>query len=416
MNLPFFFAGRYMFAKKSTQAINLISGISGLGVFVGTAALIIILSVFNGFEKIAISMFGSFSPDLLISPAKGKLFNPDSMKFSNIAHNPKIKWFIRVLQEKALLKEGKSQYIATLRGLDSNFEKTHALDSLMIDGKMILQEKNIDFCVLGAGVQAKLSANIHSLESISVYAPRHEDGADQGLSIEDFNRLEIYPSGAFSAGEDYDNHLVLTSLRFIRKLLNQPKKVSSIQVYTNEGSSIKELQGEIHKELGTNFLVQDRFEQNEVLFKVLNSEKWAVYLMLTFILAIAVFNIMGSLTMLVIEKKRDISVLSSLGANSKTIQSIFLVEGMIISAIGTLFGLIIGYIFCALQLKYGFITIGGGSESHSFAAGIYPVVLKPLDFLYVFLTVFSIAFFASYLASRQSRQDSLTIKEQLTIH
>ncbi len=413
MNLPLFIAGRYIFAKKSTHAINLISIISGMGIFVGTAALIIILSVFNGFEKIAISMFGSFSPDVLISPRQGKFFDPDSAQFKKLNHQSGILYLVRSLEEKALLKEGKSQYIATVRGLDTDFIKTHRLDSLMIEGSLMLQDRNLDLCVLGSGVQSKLSVSVKGLKPISVFAPRKGTGAGSEISSEDFNREEIYPSGAFSAGQDFDDHLVLTSLRFVRKLLGEPKRISALQVYLKPGVSVEDFKSEAKIILKNNYFIQDRFEQNEVLFKVLNSEKWAVYLMLTFILSIAVFNIMGSLTMLVIEKKRDISILSTLGAPSSSIQTIFLMEGMIISLLGTVLGLIIGYVFCLLQAHYGFITIG---ESHSFAVTSYPVVVKPLDFVYVFFTVFSISLLASFLASRQSIQDSLTIREQLTVN
>jgi len=409
MNLPFFIAGRYLFAKKSTQAINLISAISGIGIFVGTAALIIILSVFNGFEKIAISMFGSFSPDLVILPKAGKVFDPDSAKFLKMENSPEIRYTVKTLEEKALLKENQSQYIATLRGLDTNFIKTHSLDSLITAGNMLLQDKNLDYCVLGAGVQAKLSSNFR----ISVFAPKKSGIGNGEISAEDFNRMEFYPSGVFSAGTDFDDHLVLTSLRFMRNLIGEPKNVSSIQLYTRQDLSIDKFRDRIREDLGSSYKVLDRYEQNEVQFKVLNSEKWAVYLMLTFALIIVVFNIMGSLTMLVMEKKRDISILSSLGASDRTIQFIFLLEGMIISIMGTLLGLFAGYVFGILQIHYGFITIGG---AHSFSLSAYPIVLKAMDFVYVFLTVFSISLFASYLASRQSRQDTQTIKEQLTLH
>jgi len=357
-------------------------------------------------------MFGSFSPDLLVSPVQGKVFSPDSAKFKELDHFPEIHFKIKTLEEKALLKFNQSQYIVTLRGLDSDFSKTHSLDTVMIDGKMELENNGINYCVLGAGVQSKLSVNIHSIDPISVYAPE-KNGSQAGLSAEDFNERKIYPSGVFSAGEDFDNHLVLVPLRFIRELLNEPKNLSSLQIYLQQGADPNDLKEKIKKALGPSYKVQDRFEQNEVLFKVLNSEKWAVYLMLTFILTIAVFNIMGSLTMLVIEKKKDISILSTMGAKNFSIQSIFLLEGMILSLLGTLAGLGLGLLFCLLQIRYGFISIG---ESHSFAISAYPVVLKFTDFLYVFLTVFSISLLATFLASRQSRQDSLTIKEQLTIH
>jgi lipoprotein-releasing system permease protein len=413
MNLPVFIAGRYLFAKKSTQAINLISFISGLGIFVGTAALIIILSVFNGFEKIAISMFSSFSSDLILIPRQGKFFDPDSSRFLKLEKRPEIRYSVKMLEEKVLLKQNNSQYIASLRGLDSNFVKTHSLDSLLTFGNMVLEDKNMDFCILGSGVQARLSAGSQSAEMISVYAPRKNNDSGNEISAEDFNRMEFYPSGAFSAGEDFDDHLVLTSLRFMRKLIGEPQKVSAIQLYLQPGVDQDQFERKVKEWMGPSYFVKNRFEQNEVQFKTLNSEKWAVYLMLTFALVIVVFNIMGSLTMLVLEKKTDISVLSSLGASYGTIQSIFLLEGMIISLFGTLLGMGAGLLFDFLQMKYGFIGIG---DSHSFAMSSYPIVIKPLDFLYVFLTVFSISFFASFLASRQSRQDALTLKEQLTLH
>jgi len=413
MNLPFFIAGRYLFAKKSTQAINLISFISGIGIFVGTAALIIILSVFNGFEKIAISMFSSFSSDLIIQPRQAKVFNPDSAAFKKLAKRPEIRYMVQSLEEKVLLKQDQSQYIANLRGLDTNFIKTHALDSLVTVGNLVLQDKNLDFGVLGSGVQARLSASSQSTQLISVFAPRKPNGLNNEITAEDFNRMEFYPSGAFSAGEEFDDHLVLTSIRFMRKLIGEPQNVSALQLYLKPNTRIDDFKAEVKDLIGPAYTVKDRFEQNEVQFKTLNSEKWAVYLMLTFALVIVVFNIMGSLTMLVLEKKRDISILASLGASVGTIQSIFFLEGMIISLLGTILGLAAGLTFNLLQMKYGFIGIG---ESHSFAMNSYPIVIKPMDFVYVFLTVFSISFFASYLASRQSRQDALTIKEQLTVH
>ncbi len=413
MNLPFFIARRYIFAKKSTQAINLISGISGFGIFIGTAALIIILSVFNGFEKIAISMFGSFTPDLLIKAKTGKFFDLPERQIQTITKIKGVDYAIKSLEEKALLKLNQSQYIATIRGLDTNFVKTGALDRRMVEGKMILENKSYDYGVLGAGVQAKLGANIRSPEAITVFAPSNNINSEGGLSKDDFNRLFIYPSGVFSAGEDYDEHLVLVPIRFARKLLNEPKRISFLGIYFNPGIDIATKQKQISESLGNAFSVKNSFEQNEVQFKVLNSEKWAVYLILTFTLTIIVFNIMGSLTMLVMEKKKDISILSSMGASKGSIESIFLIEGMIISLMGTLLGLLVGYVFSVLQIKYGFIKIG---ENGSFTSDSYPIVIKALDYGIVFCTVLLISFLASFLAARQSRQNSLTIKEQLTVH
>lgn len=404
MNVSFFIAKRYLISKKSTNAINIISLISICGIFIGTASLIIVLSVFNGFQGIAVSMYNSFSPELKIEPGAGKTFDPESAHVKKIKGLKSIKLVVSVLEEKASLVYNTRSTIVLLKGLSPEFENSHALDTMMIDGKIKLEDGVADLCLLGAGVQYRLAVQTKSMEPITVYSPmRHSTSLIPGQAPV-LNRLDLFPEGVFSIQQDYDDEYVLTSLRFMRHLLNEPTNVSSIGLYLRpfyDPESTKEAVREI---AGAGFTVKDRFEQNQTLFKVLNSEKWAVFLILSFILMIAVFNVMGSLTMLVIEKEKDISILSGMGASKELIRSIFLIEGLLISLSGALGGLITGLIFCLMQQRFGFISIG---NAKSFVVDSYPVILKWRDFLYVFLTVFSISILASWLAAGQSSK-SLT--------
>lgn len=399
MNVSFFIARRYLISKKSTNAINIISLISVCGIFIGTAALIIVLSVFNGFQGIAVSMYNSFSPELKIEARLGKTFDPDTAGRIRIEKLPGVKLLVSSLEEKASLVYNGRSTIVMLRGLSPGFEKSHALDTMMIDGKLRLEEGPVDLCLLGAGVQYRLSVQTKSMEPITVYSPmRHSTGLLPG-QIPQLSQLNLYPEGVFSIQQDYDDEYVLTSIRFMRKLLNEPVRVSSIDLYLDKGADLEAVKAKIKSVTGSAYLVRDRFEQNELLFKVLNSEKWAVFLILSFILMIAVFNVMGSLTMLVIEKEKDISILSGMGASMQLIRNIFLTEGLLISLSGALGGLGVGLVVCLLQQHFGFVSIGTGK---TFVVDAYPVVLKWHDFLNVFITVFSISFIASWLAALQS--------------
>jgi len=413
VNLAFFIARRYLFARKSTSAINLISLISIAGIFIGTAALIIILSVFNGFKGIALSMYNSFSPDLKIEATSGKGFVPPARVLTMLKSTPGIASVIQSLEEKALLVYHNRQYIATLKGLDSGYQKLHVLDTMIIDGRMRLEGGNFDYGVLGTGIQYRLGVSIKALEPLEVYSPARHPEHLTG-SISDFNRQQLYPEGVFSIQEEYDDRYVLTSLRFMRNLLNEPAQVSSLDIYVDNNShdpakitKIGEDIGKLH--LGP-YSVKDRFQQNELLFKTLNSEKWAVFLILAFVLLIAVFNVMGSLTMLVIEKQKDISILLSMGAQPSTVRRVFLLQGLIISLSGGVFGLAVGGAFCWVQQKFGLIKIGAAK---TFVVDSYPVVMTIPDFVFVFCTVLSISLVASFLASNQAAKSQRNLTEEL---
>lgn len=406
MNTPLFIAKRYLFSKKSVNAINIISGISMLGVFVGSAALVIILSVFNGFENVVLSMYNTFTPEIIIEPAKGKSFNPDTSAFIAIKNDKRVINYTEVLQEKALLRYGERQHIALVKGVSDDFLKRKQLDSTLLEGSFTLRKGDTNYAVVGSLVQLFLTLNINNdFEPLHIYSPRK--GA--GISINPADEItlkSIQPVGVFQIQQQFDE-TVIVSLEFARELLEEEKNVSAIELYLNPETSTEAFQAEITKALGEDYVVRNRIQQNELLYKILNSEKWAIFVILTFVLVIAVFNIVGSLTMLVIDKKKDIAILNSIGASSPLIQQIFFMEGMMISLIGCISGMVAGLGFCLAQQHYGFITMS------DFITDAYPIGLKATDFVLVFLTVTGISIITSGISSRLSVKTLSQIKEQL---
>lgn len=408
MNTPYFIAKRYLFSKKSVNAINFISGISMLGVFVGSAALVIILSVFNGFENVVLSMYNTFTPEIIIEPSKGKSFDPNTQAFVYLKKDQRISNYTEVLQEKALLRYGERQHIALVKGVSDDFLKRKQLDSTLLEGSFTLREGKTNYAVVGSLVQLYLTLNIHNdFEPLNIYSPRK--GAGNSINPADEITLKsIQPSGVFQIQQQFDE-TVIVSLDFVRQLLEEKTNVSAIEIYLNPEVSIENFQDEISEKLGDSYVVKNRIQQNELLYKILNSEKWAIFVILTFVLIIAVFNIVGSLTMLVIDKKKDIVILNSIGASNSLIQQIFFMEGMMISLIGCISGMAAGLAFCLAQQHYGFITMAEAS----FISDAYPIGLKVTDFILVFLTVTVISVITSGISSRLSIKTLSQMKEQL---
>lgn len=397
MRLAFHIALRYLFSKKSTNAINIISGISGLGIFISSAALIIILSVFNGFEGLVLNSYDTFSPDVKISPEKGKVMAMDPKLHKKLEQIPGVDVVIDALEEKVLLSYNDQQCIASVKGMSENFiEHNRGLDSAMIAGELILQEDSMNYAVLGAGIRYALSVDVQSgFSPLLLYSPKKEFGNSIDPSTE-FNQSKVIPIGAFSLRQETDDQYVLVPLRLARSLFEEQTKVSSIEISITEQASLAEVKGLVEQELqGKGWKIRDKYEQNEVLYKVLNSERWAVYLILTFITVIAICNIMGSLTMLLIDKKKDIAILQSMGAGPDLIRSVYWLEGLLIACIGSFLGLIAGALFCFLQQKFGFITAG---NADGVLINAYPVLMKPIDFLLVIGTVLGISALATWLA------------------
>lgn len=395
LNLPFFIARRYLISKKSHNIINLISGISMVGVAVGTAALIIVLSVFNGFESVVTSLFSVFDPDIEITVSQGKTFHSHKINADQIRNIPGVIKYTEVVEENALLYYKNKQFLATIKGVDSIFQVNCPIhDSLIVTGKMILQEDSLDFAVPGYGIAYFLDIDMDAPDNlISVYIPKRK-GNISGLPQESFSSELIRPMAIFSVQQDFDDKYMLVPLRFARRMLDYSDELTSVEIRLAKNVDANLVQNKIASILGPEFKIQNRFQQQEMLYKIMKTEKWAVFLILTFILIVASFNVIGSLTMLILDKKKDISILRSLGANDATIKRTFFFEGLLITLTGALAGIILGLAVCLLQLKFGIIKLQGGG---SFIMDSYPVKLIALDFVYVFITVLMIGVIAAWL-------------------
>ncbi|MFC5283443.1 ABC transporter permease [Pedobacter alpinus] len=408
MNTAYYIAKRYLFSKKSTNAINIISGISMLGVFVGSAALIVILSAFNGLENLVISLSNTLTPDIRIVPAKGKTFDPNNKSLLAFQKNEKVAIYAEVLEEKALLRYGEQQFIGQIKGVSPQFLENNKLKATLVQGNFTLEEDNTPYAVVGSVVQYTLGININDpLRVLEIYSPNKR--ASSGFSpTDEFVSRYLAPIGVFESNQEADNQIIIP-IKTARELLAEPKNITAVEVILKDSTQSDAVVNELQEDLGKTFVVKDRIQQNALLYKILNSEKWAVYLILTFVLVIATFNIVGSLTMLVIDKQKDIAILSSLGANKTMIRQIFLLEGLMISFIGCLLGLVLGGLFCYLQMEFGFITMSQGNM----VVNAYPMALKASDFLLVFITVFIISFIASFISSRLSVKKFEQLKQAL---
>ncbi len=396
MDLKIFIAKRYLFSRRTQNVINIISAISMLGVAVGTAALIVVLSVFNGFDGLIQMLFNSFDPDLKITIIEGKTFAANTNEFEKTKNNENIVYFSEVLEENVLLKYDEKLHPATIKGVTEEFTKTSGIDTMIVQGRFMLKKNGINYAVIGQGIAYYLSIGLNFVNPIIVYVPKRSKKI--AVSAENaFNKKVIYPSGIFSIQQDFDTKYIITNIAFVRDLLNYKNEVSAVELKLKENANVDEVKQEIINILGNKFNVKDRYEQHELFYKIMKSEKWAIFLILSFILLIASFNIIGSITMLIIDKKNDIFTLNSLGANQKTIRRIFLYQGWFISVLGAIIGLILGGLICWAQITYGLVKLEG---SGSFIIDSYPVAFKALDFVYVLAIVVVIGFVGAWFPSR----------------
>ncbi len=385
-----------MFAKKSRNAINVISAVSVAGVAVGTMALIVVLSVFNGLEKLVTSIFNTFDPDLKITAVEGKTFVPDSSKLMLLENIDGVSCYSLTIEENALLKYGEKQVIATIKGVDGNYAKVSNIDSSLWEGEFILRsEKGRPLAIPGVGIANYLGIRVNFVNPLFIWVPKRS--ASTTLNPEEaFNHEYIFPSGIFQVEQSYDSKYVFLPIDFARELIENDNGVSSVEVKFSEKADARTVQKKVIKTFGKEFLVQNRFEQQEIFYKVMRSERLAIFFILTLILIIASFNIIGSLTMLIIEKERDVEILKSLGADNNLIRKIFIFEGWLISIIGAFAGLILGFIMCWLQQTYGFVKL----KSDTLIMDSYPVVMKFIDFIIVPATVLMIGFWAAWYPVR----------------
>ena len=399
MNFPFYIAKRYLFSKKSHNIINIISGISVAGVTVGTLALIVVLSVFNGFEELVKSLFNTFNPDLIVTVREGKTFCTNDLPSERIKNIPGVVSFSEVVEENALLKYKTEQNIVTLKGVSEDYLVNNPLDSMLVDGNFILENNDYNYTVMGYLVAYNLGIKINDFSNpVQVYVPKRTK--KRLTSIEQsFNSGSLIPSAVFSVQQEIDAKYVIVPLRFARKLLDYSKEVTSLEIRLDPTVDPDIIQKQVQQIAGDAFVVKNRFQQQELLYKIMKSEKWAIFIILSFILVIAVFNVVGSLSMLILDKRKDIAVLFSMGANEKLIKRIFLVEGLLISFSGAVLGLFLGYMLCILQLKYGFIKLG--PDTSAFIIPYYPIKLYFADFVAVFTMVFFIGMVAAWFPVKQ---------------
>lgn len=398
MKTAFYIARRYLISKKSVNIINLISGISVAGVTVGTFALIVILSVFNGLESSIKSMFSSFDPDIKINAVVGKSFDLQEGNFEAIKQLKGIRSVTPVVEEDALLRYGDRQYFATVKGVPANYSEVSGLDtSCITSGRFILEANQIPFAVVGQGVAYYLSVGLSFTDPIHIYSVKK--GTKGRPSINNaFNHSTIYASGIFENQQEIDSKYILVPFGFARELFQMENKVSAVEISLKKGASEDLIKSEISRILGEKFVVRTQYEQHEFFYRVMQSEKWAIFMILGFVLIIASFNILGSLSMLIIDKKADIAILQSMGADQKLIRTIFLFEGWMISLAGAIFGLILGIIICWLQIKFGILKIPGNEGSYIFSS--YPVEIRFGDLLAIFLLVTGIGFLAAWYPIR----------------
>jgi len=408
MNFPFFIARRYLLSKKSQRAINIISWISVSGVTIGTCALIVVLSVFNGLEELVSSLYNTFDPELKITAAEGKTFDLKNFPLEELRRIKGVHYVAQALEENALLKYRDNQVAATVKGVSDEFLEMTRMDTTIREGKLVLHEGNADFAVIGGGVAYRLRLNISDfLSQLEVFVPRRN--VPTSINPEDaLNHPLIMPSGIYSLQQDIDSKYVLVPISFARDLLEYDSTmVSSLELNLTPGANADKVQNEIKQLVGNTYEVKNRFEQHELMNRVMKSEKWAVYLILTLILLIATFNIVGSLTMLIIDKQKDIAILHSMGADRGVISRIFLSEGLLITLTGAFIGLLLGAGLCIAQQRYGFVRLEGEG---SFVVDAYPVSMHVLDFIYVFLTVFTIGFLASLYPAQRLVKKRLSLR------
>lgn len=396
MKLSLYIAKRYLFAKKSRNAINVISSVSVAGVAVGTMALIIVLSVFNGLESLVRSIFNTFDPDLMITAAAGKTFVPDSTRLALLSKVNGVECYSLCVEENALLKYGEKQYIATIKGVDDHYNEVTGIDSSMWDGEFLLRsEQGRPYAIPGIGIANFLGLRVNFITPLNIYVPKRTGNAD--LNPENaFIRNYIFPSGIYQVEQEYDSKYVFIPLDFARELLEYKSEVTSLEVKFSEGARESAVQKEVMKIFGKDFVVQNKYEQQEIFYKVMKSERLAIFLILTLILVIASFSIVGSLTMLIIEKERDVEILRSLGADNDLIRKIFIFEGWLISILGAAAGILLGFLICWIQQTYGIVRL----RSDSLVMDAYPAVMKIKDFILVPATVLLIGYWAAWYPVR----------------
>ena len=400
MNFPFYIAKRYLFSKKSHNAINVISGISVCGVALATLAMVCTLSVFNGFQDMVATFFTAFDPQVKITSVKGKVFDGSLPVLSQIKNMPEVAVYSESVEDNAMVQYKGRQVMAVIKGVEDNFDKLTPIDSILFGrGELILHDEVADYAIPGLQLLSTLGTGIRFLDPLEVYAPKRGAKINMANPVSSFVSDDLFSSGlTFTVNQEkYDGSYILTSIDFARNLFQYDKEVSAVNLRLHPTANEKDVISKIKRILGEDFYVQDRYEQQADTFRIMEIEKLISYIFLTFILMIACFNVIGSLSMLIIDKKNDVQTLRNLGASDNQIVRIFLFEGRMISFIGAVAGVILGLILCLVQQEYGIISLG---NSGSFVVDSYPVSVHAWDVVLIFITVLVIGFISVWYPVR----------------
>jgi ABC-type lipoprotein release transport system permease subunit len=394
-----FIAKRYLFAKKSHNIINIISVVSFAGVSIATATLFIVLSVFNGLQHFVEQSFNAFSPDIEITPKHGKIIPQNAIDIQQIKSLDNVEYLSGVLSDVAVFACEDQQFIAKIKGVSPDYYRLNRLDTIVNYGRFLLEDHGFSFAVLGAGVAAHLNCPISSSPSntLKIYYPDRNKKLSAAVSVNALNYQTITPVGVFNSHTVYDVEFVFVPLSFARSLLGYETGYTSLEIRCKPTAKVSELQDEIRQITGNDFYVKNSYQQEEELFKVMQSEKWITYAILSFILLIASFNMVGMIAILILEKRTSVAILYSMGSTIKLVRRIFIYEGILISALGTLTGLALGFVFCILQICFGFIHFGEGS----YILTAYPVEMQWNDVLLIPLVVLLITLPSAYLLAKK---------------
>lgn len=401
MNFPFFIARRYLFSKKSTHAINIISAISAVGVAIATMALVVTLSVFNGFHDLVASFFTTFDPQLKVSPVSGKTIAADDPVLQQICRLPEVEVATQTVEDMALAAYDGRQAMVKIKGVEDNFDSlTHIREILIGDGEYCLHAADMNYGIVGIRLAERLGMGYTFKNGLQIYAPKREGQLNMANPEEGFVADELFSPGVLFCVKQgkYDKNYILTSISFARNLFAQQGMVSAVELRLKPGSDFDAVKQRMQKIGEGRFYIHDRYEQQADTFKIMKVEKLIAYIFLTFILVVACFNIIGSISMLIIDKRDDVSTLRNLGASDKQIVRIFLFEGRMISTIGAVAGIAIGLLLCWMQQTWG--IVGLGRSSGSFIIDSYPVSVHPTDIILIFITVVAVGYAAVWYPVR----------------
>ncbi|MDR0976801.1 MAG: FtsX-like permease family protein [Prevotellaceae bacterium] len=401
MNLAYHIARRYLISRKKHNAVNIISAVSVCGVTLATLAMVCTLSVFNGFQEMVADLFTAFDPQLKISAARGKVFDPRDSLLLQVRDMPEVALCVQTLEENAVVQYKENQVMVTIKGVEDSFRQLTDIDSLLFGaGRFVLHDEVVDYGVMGGELVSQLGTGIQHVDPLQVYAPRRDMRVNMANPSASFRRDYLFSSGVvFVVGQsEYDAHYILTSLSFARRLFDRPVDVSALELKLAPGANAASVERKIARLLGDDYVVENRYEQQADVFRVMEIEKMVSYLFLVFILVIAGFNIIGSLSMLILDKSDDVATLHKLGADRRFITRIFLFEGSLISLFGAVLGIVLGLLLCLLQQRFGLIALGGGDGS--FIVDAYPVSVHAADVLVVFATVLVVGFLSVWYPVR----------------